>query len=105
MARSSWVYVDGVAIPKDQYHAPEVSTRIAFMPDLPDFVSPIDGQRYSGRAGMRNHNARHSVVPVSDLQGLPTLMSNSDMRTPEQKRHMAESRKEAIIQQVNRHYK
>jgi hypothetical protein len=41
------------------------------MPDLPDFVSPIDGKVYSGRAGMRDHCARHSVVPTADLKGLP----------------------------------
>ena len=105
MARSSWVYVNGVAIPKGDYHAPETPSGVAFMPDLPDFISPVDGKHYSGRAGMREHNARNNVVPVADLAGLPTLMSNSDMRTPEQKKHMAESRKRAIIDQVNRHYK
>lgn len=40
--------------------------------DLPDFVSPIDGRLYSGRTGMRDHCARHDVVPTADLAGLPT---------------------------------
>ena len=105
MTRSSWVYVNGVAIKKEDYRAPETSTGVSFLPDLPDFVSPIDGKRYSGRAGMRDHNARHSVVPVADLQGLPTLTSNSDLRSSEQKRELADSRKRAIISGVNRHYR
>lgn len=40
-------------------------------PDLPSFVSPIDGKTYSGRAGMREHCAKHNVVPTADLAGLP----------------------------------
>lgn len=41
------------------------------MPDLPEFRSPIDGKVYSGRAGLRDHCARHNVVPTADLKGLP----------------------------------
>jgi len=39
--------------------------------DLPDFVSPIDGTIVHGRAGLRDHCARHNVVPTADLAGLP----------------------------------
>lgn len=41
------------------------------MGDLPDFVSPIDGKVYSGRAGLREHCRIHDVVPTADLKGLP----------------------------------
>jgi hypothetical protein len=41
------------------------------LPDLPDFISPIDGKSYSGRTGLRDHCARHDVVPTADLSGLP----------------------------------
>lgn len=41
------------------------------MGDLPDFVSPIDGKVYSGRAGLREHCKKHNVVPTADLKGLP----------------------------------
>jgi hypothetical protein len=75
------------------------------MPDLPDFVSPIDGKLYSGRAGMRDHCARHDVVPNADLKGLKPLTANSDMRTPEQKRASDQHRKQLIINQVNKHYR
>lgn len=74
------------------------------MPDLPDFVSPIDGKNYSGRAGLRDHCARHDVVPNADLKGLPTLQSNSDTRSSEQKRADAADRKQRVINLVDKHY-
>lgn len=46
-----------------------------FIPDEGDFVSPIDGKIYSGKAGMREHNARHDVVNNRDLVGLRTGFS------------------------------
>ena len=54
---------------------------------------------------MREHNLRNNVVPIEDLRGLPTLMTNSDTRTTEQKKYSAESRKQVIIDQVNKHYR
>lgn len=45
------------------------------MPDLPEFVSPIDGRTYSGRAGMREHCRLHDVVPTRELAGLPPKYS------------------------------
>lgn len=108
MSRSSWVYdpVKKTLVPKHEYHAPEVR-RAGFtvLSDLPDFKSPVDGKVYSGRAGLREHNLRNNVVPVADLAGLPTLMTNSDTRSTQQKRQDAAARKEQIIQQVNKHYR
>jgi hypothetical protein len=75
------------------------------MGDQPDFVSPLDRKLYSGRAGLREHNATHNVVNNRELVGLPTLQSNSDTRSPEQKRASAQQRKESIINQVNRIYR
>jgi hypothetical protein len=72
--------------------------------DLPDFVSPIDGKTYSGRTGLRDHCARHDVVPNDDLKGLPTLQSNSDTRSSEQKRADAADRKRRVINLVDKHY-
>ena len=73
MPRRSWVYIDGVAYERGVDPIPEKAapSSVAFVPDLPDFVSPIDGKRYSGRAGMREHCSRHDVVPTRDLAGLP----------------------------------
>lgn len=36
------------------------------MPDIPDFVSPIDKQVVHGRAGLREHNRKHQVTNVAD---------------------------------------
>ena len=71
MARQSYVQdpVTHELVPKEQYvprhHAPTV------FGDLPDFVSPIDQQVYSGRAGLREHCKLHNVVLMADCEGLP----------------------------------
>lgn len=36
------------------------------MPDIPDFVSPIDQQVVHGRRGLREHNNRHQVTNAAD---------------------------------------
>lgn len=71
--------------------------------DLPDFVSPIDGRLYSGRAGLREHNRRHDVVPNADLKGLPVMQTNSDFRRPEEVRADKAARKEQIIRLANQY--
>ena len=75
MARKSWVYVGSVAyergVDDEALHKALHPRTTSVMPDLPDFVSPIDGKTYSGRAGLRDHCARHNVVPTADLAGLP----------------------------------
>lgn len=85
--------------------AAESSGAPAILPDMPDFVSPIDGKTYSGRAGLREHCKIHDVVPNAELKGLPTLQAGSDMRSGEQRRADAEDRKQRVINQVNRHYR
>lgn len=75
-----WFDADGNIIPdeNDKY-------RNTIAPDLPSFVSPIDGKTYHGRAGLREHCAKHNVVPTEDLKGLP-------FRPPEVKPSKAEIR-------------
>jgi hypothetical protein len=108
MPRTSYVQIDGVLYEKGKEPERASSTTqkgpVTFG-DQPDFVSPLDGKVYSGRAGMRDHNARHNVVSNRDLQGLPALTMTSDQRTSEQKRESAAQRKQTIINQVNRHYR
>jgi hypothetical protein len=64
------VYIEGVPYEKGTEPRRE-SGGPTIMPDLPDFVSPIDGTVVHGRAGIRDHCARHNVVPTADLKGLP----------------------------------
>lgn len=72
---------------------------------MPDFVSPIDGKHYSGRAGMREHNKRHDVVPNAELKGLPYLTVTSDTRDKQQIKRDKQSRVEHIAHLVNKHYR
>ena len=105
--RETWVfpgngeapYIKGTREPTPSVHG------YTIIPDLPDFVSPIDKKLYSGRAGLREHCKRHDVVPNADLKGLPMLTAQSDQRSSEQKRASAEHRKQMIINQVNHHYR
>jgi hypothetical protein len=73
--RKSYVQIGGILYDKSQPLPDGVEMQSgktpSILPDLPDFVSPIDGKTYSGRAGMRDHCARHDVVPTADLKGLP----------------------------------
>jgi hypothetical protein len=77
MARKSFIQIDGKLWDKDEPIPEEVLAKLGakpntnIMPDLPDFISPIDGKVVRGRAGMRDHCARHDVVPTADLKGLP----------------------------------
>ena len=105
--RETWVYPSDGGAPylKGTSHAPVIPRGPTIMGDLPDFISPIDGKAYSGRTGLRDHCARHNVIPNAELKGLPVLTSNSDMRTREQKLASAEHRKQQIIQQVSKHYR
>ena len=106
MARTSWIYPTDGSPPyeKGTYHA-SLPSGVMVMPDLPDFVSSVDGKLYSGRAGLREHNLRNNVVCNADLKGLPVLTTSSDQRTPEQRREYAQTRKQVIIDQVNRHWR
>jgi hypothetical protein len=92
-------YVKGTRQQSTEVHGTTI------MPDLPDFVSPIDGKEYRGRAGLREHCKIHDVVPNAELKGLPTLQSNSDFRSQSEKRTDAAERKRLVIQEVTKHYR
>lgn len=106
MIRETWVFPSdgGPCFKKGEgYRQSQASRGITIMPDLPDFVSTVDGKRYSGRAGLREHNRVNQVTPVEDLRGLPTLMTNSDTRGAQAIRADKADRKGLIIRQVNQH--
>ena len=107
MIRETWVFPSDGTEPylKGSRAEAERYQGVTFMPDLPDFVSPIDGKSYSGRAGLREHCKRHDVVPNAELKGLPVLTANSDQRSSRQRRADAESRKQHIIHSVDQQYR
>ena len=113
MPRKSYIQINGELIDKSDSEAmakalgnlPEQRQYAAFVPDQPDFVSPIDGKLYSGRVGMREHCRRHDVVSHQELKGLPYLQTNTDHRSSSEVRRDNAARKEAIINLVNKHYR
>src|SRR5688572_14070221 len=76
--RKGWIYhSDGTVTEKGTGAlTSRTSSGIMFTPDLPEFRSPIDGQVYSGRAGLREHNLRHNVINNEELKGLPMETMN-----------------------------
>jgi len=108
MTRATYVFdtVTKTMVPKHLFQgSQELRNSTAVAGDLPDFVSPIDRKLYSGRAGLREHNKIHDVVPNAELKGLPTLTNQSDVRGSQERRADAADRKQHIINQVNRHYR
>jgi len=105
MARRSWVYIDGVAYERGVDVIPDrqdTQKAHGFIPDIPDFVSPVDGSIVKGRAGLREHNIRNNVVNTLDLAGLPNQTMTTDIRSSSEKRRDAEHRKETIARQLYR---
>jgi hypothetical protein len=108
MTRKRWIQIGLELIDAEDCEAlakargAQEGTRAHFtvMSDLPDFVSPIDGRVYHGRTGMRDHNARHDVVPTADLKGLPTKIP-----VDQQSKDYKQARKERIIHEVNRNWR
>lgn len=43
-----------------------MNSGVLIMPDIPDFVSPIDGRVIHGRRGLREHNKEHGVTNAAD---------------------------------------
>lgn len=83
--RKGWIYyADGSVVEKG---TPEAIARARaaeptgpfIAPDQGDFVSPIDGKTYSGRAGMREHCKIHNVVSNLELKGLPPATVNTEI--------------------------
>lgn len=101
MSRKGWVYCDDGRViekgtPEHHEYLAKRNSGIFFVPDDESFVSPIDKKVYSGRAGMREHNAKHNVVNNRDLKGLPTLTTH---RPPPPD---TEARRQAIIETMHR---
>lgn len=107
MPRETWVYPRDGGAPYLKGSRPEDAPPeggVVVIGDHEEFVSPLDGKVYSGRAGMREHNARHNVVSNRDLVGLPTYTGTTDVRSDKERRADAALRKEIIIREVNKRF-
>ena len=108
MARKCYVQIGLELVDKDDHEAlarargEHRALSYTIMPDLPDFISPIDGRRYSGRAGLREHCAAHNVVPVSDLAGLPPAPA---YQIPTYTKREVEARKANLARIVDQYWR
>lgn len=76
------------------------------MPDIPDFVSPIDGKVVNGRAGLREHNKVHNVTNVADFKDeWAAKAKERDRMFSGDRGFDAKRRKEAIIRAVEKHWR
>lgn len=74
------------------------------MPDLPDFVSPIDGTVVHGRAGLRRHNKIHNVTNPADYsQEWSKKRVERDQFYKGDKNYDSARRKEAIKRALEKH--
>ena len=83
--RKSYIQIGGKLYDKSTLVHQDPAYTATIQSDVPDFISPIDGTVVSGRAGLRDHCARHNVVLTEDLKGLPMKPLYSD-HVPEQHR-------------------
>ena len=88
MPRRSFVQINGKLYERGVDAIPEQvsATGANVYGDIPDFVSPIDGTVVRGRAGLRDHCARHGVVPTQELKGLPPKPMNMNLQPTPQER-------------------
>jgi len=96
--RKRWIMINGELIPADEVTANAESKGPTILADLPDFRSPIDGSVVRGRAGMRDHCARHNVVPTAELAGLPFKRV---YQPTEPSREQREATKQTIADVIN----
>jgi hypothetical protein len=76
------------------------------MPDIPEFVSPVDGSVITGRAALREHNKRHNVTNVADFTNQWANQAKERERMYSgDKGFDAKRRKDAIIRAVNKHWR
>jgi hypothetical protein len=101
MARMRWVMIEGKLIPADEVTANAEPKGPTILADLPDFRSSIDGSIVRGRAGMRDHCARHDVVPNQELAGLkPRVFGQGVTLSPQER----EARKRTMYQILDQRY-
>ena len=81
----------GNLIPADEVQDETNDGLFFIVPDVPDFVSPIDGTVVRGRAGIREHCRLHNVVQTAELKGLPPATTAQPwVHTKEQRREIRE---------------
>jgi len=71
------------------------------MPDIPDFVSTVDGSIVHGRRGLREHNLRHGTTNIADYT--ETWKKNLERRAAFAEGRLEDpKRKTAVVEAFNR---
>ena len=84
--RTSYIQIDGklydtsLPLPEGVRNPFSTSRTATVLGDQAGFVSPIDGTFVDGRKAMREHCAKHNVVPTADLAGLPNKPMNQEYK-------------------------
>lgn len=105
---TGWIYcADGRVIEKgspahDAYLGEQAGGPLVFA-DEGEFRSPIDNKVYSGKLGMREHNARHNVINNRDLAGLPTGV-DPNRKTPPTTRERQQLRQDIYTSALRKGY-
>lgn len=102
MTRKRWIYVNGEAIPVEQYEITADPQSPTILKDYPAFVSPLDGTVVEGRRQFREHCQKHDVVPTADLAGMPIKHAVQEHSMSPDYR---EATKHAIAEAMARHRK
>lgn len=66
MARRTWVYVNGVGIPKEEYEQHREVSAPMVMPDIKPYTSMIDGQTINSRSIHRDHLRQHGCIEIGN---------------------------------------
>ena len=95
-----WIYIGGQAYEVGVDALPEVVAPTV-IGDNHRFVSPIDGSVVDGRAAMREHCARHNVIPNQELAGLKPRVYGQGVTVSQQER---DARKRTMHQILDQRY-
>jgi hypothetical protein len=93
MPRRRWIQIEGklyeVGVDELPQGDGETQQGPTVFGDNVEFVSPIDGTVVRGRAAMRDHCARHNVVPNQELAGLkPRTFGNAPTVSPKERENI-----------------
>lgn len=88
MSRQTWNRETGEWEPSDVYYARKARKRIGMvLPDITEFVSPINCELITSRPQLREHEKRHQVRQCGELkQASDYNLRGEDWKPPSQQR-------------------
>jgi len=100
MSRKRWYYIDGEAIPEEQYESePQVDYHV--MPDIQPYQSMVDGTMIGSRAQHREHLRRHGLKEIGNE--MKYLQPKANLKGTGQKEALIHAVQRAKEQYGSRH--